>query len=326
MITLNADRIISLAFDPYRNCFYALTVNNAISVYKPNGDKSIQHLQTLANLYKAAQDKAPGSPYLTPKAFLIISLHVIEPSRAQGGIQLMAFIQNGTRLFFAPAMGYGYAPATTTRPLQLVHVRLPPSNLLHPDIQSPDSKAARAAPPDLSTARPFVVSGLDPVCYSAGLTIAAQPGDTEQQDFLLCISPDITQVGSFQQTTPVTNMYTAGGQTRPPLVEKATMLTVPGRTWALAVAPRSSLTAAADTPADCPAPVLTNDLATQFCEPPRSFIILTNAGVAHMVKRRPLDALLTTIEEYHNEGNAQSLMQFRDRYTENSLDHIHILI
>ncbi|THH34060.1 hypothetical protein EUX98_g164 [Antrodiella citrinella] len=310
------DRITSLVWDPYRRCFYTLTANNTISVYRTNGDKTVQHLQTLSNLYKAAQDKAPGSPALTPKAFFIISLHPLEPTRSQNGVQLMAFTQNATRLFFSPAMGYGgYGPANTSRPLQLVHIRLPPPNLLHPDEQSPDPLTGyRVVPTPDKPSRPFIVSGLEPVCYIAGLTVAAQTGDTDNLDYMLCISPDLPQIGSFQQRSPLSNVYAGGGQTRPPLVEKATLLTVPGRTWDLAPVPRPPVAAAASTPPDCPAPVLTNDVATQFCEPPRQFMILTNAGVAYMVKYRPLDALLIVIDEYANEGNPQSLIQFRDSF------------
>lgn len=151
--------------------------------------------------------------------------------------------------------------------------------------------------------------------YSAGLTVAAQPGDTAEFDFLLCLSPDLAQLGTFQQSSHIPNIYAGGGQTRPPLVEKATMLSTPGRTWALAAVPRPPLAAAADTPSDCPAPVLINDIATQFSEPPRQILILTNVGLTAMVKNRPLDALCDVIEEYVNEGNAQPLMQFRDRYS-----------
>ncbi|KAH8099410.1 nucleoporin [Cristinia sonorae] len=308
------DRIVLLSYDSWRNVFYALTANNSILVYKPNGEKVVQHLQTLSNLYKAAQDKAPGSPALTPKAFVIVSLHPIEPSRSPNGVQLMAFTQNASRLFFAPTMGYSYGgPTNTGRPLQLVHVRLPPPNLLHPDEQSPDPRNPRRVDP--SGSRPFIVSGLEPVCYSAGLTVAAQPGDSDASDFFLCLSPDLPHIGSFQQPAHLSNMYAPSGQTRPPLVEKATLLTMPGRTWDLAVVPRPSVSAAADTPAECPAPVLINDLATQFSEPPRQFMILTNVGMTHLVKRRPLDALLDVVEEFRaDNNNAHSLMQFRDSY------------
>ena len=102
---------------------------------------------------------------------------------------------------------------------------------------------------------------------------------------------------------------------RPPLVENATLIPVPGRTWAMAAVPPSSSTVAS-TPPDCPAPVIINELATQFSEPTRQFMILTNAGLTFMAKRRALDSLKEVIEELHVNGNYQPLIEFRDRYVD----------
>jgi nuclear pore complex protein Nup155 len=57
-------------------------------------------------------------------------------------------------------------------------------------------------------------------------------------------------------------------------------------------------------------PVLTNELAYQFLEPSRQFLILTNVGITVLVKRRPLwDA----IKEVQAEGNVQPIINSRDR-------------
>ncbi|KAI0082270.1 nucleoporin [Panus rudis PR-1116 ss-1] len=318
------DRMTTVVSDSYRNLFYTLTVNNTISVYRTNGDKAVQHLQTISNLYKLAQDKAPGSPALTPKSFSIISLHVLEPGHSQYSAQLMAITTNGVRLFFGTS-------SSLSRQLQLLHVRLPPSNLIHPDEALNPMRPPSAPSYGLGqqgqqiTNRPYLVSTLDIAAYEAGLTIAAQPGDTEDTDFLLCMSPDLTRIGNLgqlhapapqmQPPQPQYNTYGAvQGPTRPVLTEYATLLTIPGRTWAMAPVPRPPLAAAAITPSDCPAPTLTNELSTQFSEPSRQFMILTNVGLTFLAKRRALDYLQAVIEEYQVEGNAQPLIEFRDSF------------
>ena len=239
---------------------------------------------------------------------------------------------NGVRLYFSPASpGFSYAPSTnppgTLRPLQLVHVRLPPSNLFHPDeLARPSNRApstsysvARVAPPP-PPSRPFIVSGLENSCYQDGLTISAQPGDIDGTDFLLCTSPDLTRIGTLGQVSAPAQQYvatsqstyapsyTTSGNQRPPLTEYATLLAIPGRTWAMASVPRPSLP-----PSTAPSPAVTNELALQFSEPPRQFMILTNVGLTFLVKRRALDYLRAVIEEAQSEGAVQPIIEFRDR-------------
>jgi nuclear pore complex protein Nup155 len=107
-------------------------------MYTTNGEKAIQHIQTLSSLYKITQEKAPGSPALTPQNFQIINIHVVDVSESRSGVQLIAITMNGVRLYFAPSTSYSYSHATQSntqglRSLQLIHVRLPPLNLIHPD-------------------------------------------------------------------------------------------------------------------------------------------------------------------------------------------------
>lgn len=302
-------------------------------MYKTAGEKAVQHMQTLSNLHKAAQDKAPKSPAITPQTFCIVALHIIAPGNSQNDVHLVAVSSNGLRLYFSPGMsGYGYSYGTgpsssSQRILQLTHVRLPPSNLLHPDEQIQPFQAAlpgygAPAPQPEQASRPFIVKDLDNSCYEAGLVAAALPGDTEGTDFILCLSPDLTKIGSFGQVNgpqaqqpSYPNAYGANpGPSRPLLTEHATLLAIPGRTWAMAPVPRPSLAAATTSPANSPAPSSLNELATQFSEPPRQFMILTNVGLTFLAKRRALDYLKAVIEEFQVEGNAQPLIQFRDRY------------
>lgn len=336
-----SDRMVQLVSDHSRNCFYALSENNTISVFRTNGEKSVSHLQTLLNLYKMAQDKAPGSPAITPQTFAIHAIHVIEPGRSQtNDVHLVAVTANGLRLFFSPSSsGYNYAYGLSggtssglQRPLALTHVRLPPPNLLHPDEQTQPFASSLSGYGSAhqvgSASRPYILKHLDNSCYEAGLLVASHPGDTDGTDFILCLSPDLTRVGSFGQVNgpqpqqgQYTNAYgTNAGPSRPPLTEYATLLAIPGRTWAMASVPRPAIAAAARSPADSPAYSTLNELAKQFSEPSRQFMILTNVGLTFLAKRRAVDYLKAVIEEYQSEGNAQPLIHFRDRCVRSETD------
>jgi nuclear pore complex protein Nup155 len=324
------DRIVSVVSDLSRNIFYTLTANSTISVYYPTTNKSVQLSQTIQNLYKLAQEKAPGSPAITPKHFHVIALHIITQEETRSGLQLMAITMNGVRLYFSSsASPYSYYPtndARVQRPLQLVHVRLPPVDLLHPDEQSNPYFSGGAgyatrhpqAPP---TSRPYILSELENSVHATGLTIAAHPGDTDGTDFVLCVSPDLTRIGVLGQTPPQASQlagppFGAGaGSQRPPLAERAALLAIPGRTWGMAALPRPKNAITFTTPdASTPMPVVTNELAYQFLEPPRQFLILTNVGITILAKRRALDWLRDAIEEVQAEGNVQPIIDFRDRY------------
>ncbi|KAG6332506.1 hypothetical protein ID866_6583 [Astraeus odoratus] len=306
---------------------------NSISVYQLGGEKTIQHTQTLSNLYKSAQEKAPGSPVLNPSSFQIVTLHVVDLRESRTGVQLIALTMNGVRLYFSAASpSFSYAPSASTtgavRPLQLVHVRIPPSNLYHPDeLLRPYRPAASAYGPARgvpvpSPSRPFVVSGIESSCYLDGLMVSAQPGDTEGTDFLLCVSPDLTRIGTLGQVQTTQQQYPAhppsttynapygsSGAQRPPLTEYATLLAIPGRTWAMASVPRSPLPQSA-----APSPAVTNELALQFSESPPQFMILTNVGLTFLTKRRALDYLKAVIEEVQSDGVVQPIIEFRDSF------------
>lgn len=251
----------------------------------------------------------------------------------------MAITTNGVRLYFSPSASFGYSysygsnsnSTTGNRPLALIHVRLPPSNLIHPDelgnMYRPPVVSTYGGPQaqPQPTSRPYTISGIESSCYSGGLLVAAQEGDVADRDFLLCISPDLTRIGSLGQlhSRPQQNQLSApqvpygtvtygtgGVSQRPPLTEYATLLAIPGRTWSIASAPHSS----ASISGNSPSPVVTNELSTQFGEDPKSFMILTNAGLTFVVKRRALDYLRAAIEDLQKNGTVQPIIECRDRY------------
>ncbi|KAJ3937728.1 MAG: nucleoporin [Lentinula lateritia] len=320
------DRIISVIADSERECLYTLTEKNVVSLYKPTSEKSVQHIQTLSNLYKAAQDRCPGSPAITPQTFQIVSLHPISLLESRSGVQLLAITTNGVRLYFSPGLSYGGSMQTLgMRTLQLSHVRLPPSNLIHPDEQENLHRpaptipfgAVQGQPP--RQLRPYIVSAIDSSCYVDGLTVAAQPGDVDTVDYLLCLSPDLTRIGSLDQLNlpqpapqPTYSMYSSQNvSSRPPMTEYATLLSIPGRTWAMAPVPQTPIAA------DVAGINVLNELGAQVSEHPRQFMILTNVGVTFLVKRRSLDYLKAVIEELQSEGNVQPIIEFRDSFGRN---------
>jgi hypothetical protein len=62
-----------------------------------------------------------------------------------------------------------------------------------------------------------------------------------------------------------------------------------------------------------PSPLVINELATQFSEPSRQFMILTNVRLTFLVERRALDYLKAVIEEVQTKGVVQPIIEFRDR-------------
>ena len=300
-------------------------------MYTTNGDKAIQHIQTLSSLYKITQEKAPGSPALTPQNFQIINIHIVDVSESRSGVQLIAITMNGVRLYFAPSNSFSYSHGTQSnvgglRPLQLIHVRLPPLNLIHPDeheklYRPPASSFGSPRTHSQPTSRPYIVSTLDNSCYADGLTIATQPGDTDGTDYILCLAPDLTRIGNLGQLNlPAQSQHPQYGigfgqynstinTHRPPLTEYAALLAIPGRTWAMAAIAKASI----ETPPETPAPSAINELATQFGESPNQFMLLTNVGLTFLTRRRVVDYLKAVLEELHAEGSVQPIIEFRDR-------------
>lgn len=325
---------MSVVADNARDCVYTLSENNWISIWKPETNRGLRKIQTISNLHKQAQDKAPGAPALAP-GLRLLSLHVIDPRESKTGIQLMALSTNGIRLYFSPGpVGYGYGfggpsyGSADPKQLQLIHVRLPPLNLLHPDEQMqsqmqrlPTSHNFGAPAPVQQNPKPCIVNNLSASAYVDGLLVAAQPSDVDGKDFILGISPDLTRVGTFgqsqNQTLPQTQAvgyYGAGTAPRIPLIEQAAFLYVEGTIWAIAPSHRPTPSSLSASPASSPEPLATNELSTQFSQARQEFVIVTNAGVSYLVKRRAVDYLLDALEEVHAEGSVQPIVDFRDSF------------
>jgi len=306
------DRVIDVVSDPTRNLIYTLTQKNTITIYRPTSAKTVEHVQTLSGVYKSARDKAPGSAALLPDTFQIIKLHPVDPTESRSGVQLIAVTSFGVRLYFAPM---GMAFGTTYRTLQLLHVRLAPSNLQHPDEKSaqPISPYGNAAIEQRNSA-PFLFTRMEQSCYTEGLTLATQPGETDGFDYVLCTTPDLTKMGNLGQVNIPNNQaqpsYMGSTPTRGPLTEYAEILRTTGQTWDIVSRPKGIFSAI---PTGTPVPSVTNELATQFTEFPPVIMLLTNVGVLFLIKRRALDYLKATLEILNKDSNVGPVIQFRDR-------------
>ncbi len=329
LLTSWPERIISLIADRARAYLYSLSESNWISIWKLEPNKGLRKVQTLSNLHILALDKAPGAPALA-QGLKLLFIHVVDQRESKSGVQLMALSSNGVRLYFSPApSGYGYGfgsgaygLSSDGRQLQLVHVRLPPINLLHPDeqLQSrtrlPGAVRNQPSVPQ-PNGRSCVVSNLSASMYADGLLVAAQPSDVDGKDFILGISPDLSKIGSLSQThasaAPQSQaaLYGSVANQRPPLTEQGALLYVEGTIWAIA---RSTVQSRSYGTTPYPEPFATNELATQFSEPHQEFVIVTNVGISFLVKRRVLDYLKDALEEVNMEGSIQPLIEFRERW------------
>ena len=249
----------------------------------------------------------------------------------------MALSDNGVRLYFSPTpagySSYSYGAqygSPNPKFLQLLHVRLPPMSLHHPDEQLSSQVPGTvygSIPQTQSNPTQYVVKDLEKATYVDGILVASLVGDVDGKDFILGICPDLSRIGSLGQTQgpsqpqpPTSNYYmqaTTGGYlpstapSRPPLTEQATLLYLSGSVWAIATAKSKTL---AIPPTASPEPLRTNELATQFSEPPQEFLVVSDNGVSTLVRRRTLDYLRDALEEAHSEGNLQPIIEFRDSY------------
>ncbi|KAI0033421.1 nucleoporin [Vararia minispora EC-137] len=314
--------------DISRNLFYTLNSASVITVYQPLPNKSLHQAQTFANLCKLAQEKAPGSPALTPAAFKIVDIHPVPSEESRLGIYFVALTTNGVRLFFGPSIvSYGYQPISndtrTYRQLQLIHVRLPPSNLLHPDEQSqgyvaPRSSYASHAP---HSSRPYVLSSIERSWYSEGIMLAAQLDETGDKSHIFGVVPDLPRIGTFGQPLPQQpsqlGYSSLPAPQRPPLAERAVMLSIDTSAWDIIPVPRSGRDALINSirGTDSQNPSLLNELAYQFLQPPQQILVLASDGIHVIVKRRALDWLKDALEEAHSQTKPQPIIDFRDRRT-----------
>ena len=281
----------------------------------PNGDMLVLK-STLKNIHADVNRLSQSDK------FSLVGLHVIRrhvrPNDTNDQPQLMAVTSTGARLFFSK---YRYMMGMDPDTLQVVHVRLPPHNLRHPPADAGSSyRGTGYLPPATpANAAAFAVSRIEGSCYAAGITLERQfPGDDpEKSDYVVCISPDLATLSSLgpipspsSHTTPYSNYPSPLPSSRTVLTEYATVMSIAGNAWDMCEVPPVS---SSIKPPDSPAPVATNELVTQFSEPQRKFLIITNMGLNLIMKRRAIDFLSASLIEA-DMGNQSALQDFFARF------------
>ncbi|EJD55558.1 nucleoporin-domain-containing protein [Auricularia subglabra TFB-10046 SS5] len=312
-------RILSIVVDDARHCLYTLTEKSEISLYYlgPQGDQ-FAHIRTIGDLRNAARSRSTNIAALNVPEFKIKQIHVIDTNTSRN-VHLVAFTDTGVRLYFTHyamnAMGgINNSSGTTARvsntpppTLQLYQVRPPPMDLTVPDAMQVSMLGRPAA-----AATPFLVTAMTNTAHSAGNTIGAQAtaNTGEGSDLILAICPDAAKMVNVQRhAVQAPAVYGSYGQSQPqrPLFEYATIVPVEGETWAIAEARRLPLSAL---PVETPTPNPMLELATQFSEPPKQFLVFTNAGITYIAKRRAVDHLKQLLEQYDTDPRpAQNFCQ-----------------
>ncbi|KAH7104672.1 nucleoporin-domain-containing protein [Auriculariales sp. MPI-PUGE-AT-0066] len=313
-----SEQLAALVVDDDRNCLYALSTQQSISLYSLglNGEE-FRHIKTLVGIRKRAQALLPGLPALSVPDFEIRNIHIVDVDSARN-IHLVGITNTGVRLYFshyrrnpigmgvigAPALNTPRIPQRDPSDFDLVQVRPPPI-----DLSIADGGGHFNTQRSLGSEAPVIFNDVLSSCHCAGLTLAAQgTQNLNDPDLILCIAPDLTKIinqtpsgsaapGSF-------GSYPYNAPPKPPLVEYATALHVGGLTWAMAETRRPNQSWI---PPSSPPPNPIFELATQFSEPPRQFLIFTNAGLSFFVKRRAVDQLRHLLEQYDNDARSAQL-------------------
>lgn len=250
--------------------------------------------------------------------FSIVSLHVIKKSTRgtdSDQPQLLAVTSSGSRLYFSKQR---YMIGADADSLHLSHLRLPPQNLRHPiDNASNRGRNYVSAMTSLTPAT-FQLRHIEGSLYSSGITLERQPsGDNpEKGDHIICISPDFSAIclsghtSIPHYTSHVT--YSAGSTntSRTVLTEYATAMPISGNAWDMCEVP---YTPPSKRPPDGSSSVIANELVTQFSEPQRKFLIISNTGLNLIIKRRAVDFLVASLVEADS-GNQAPLQDFFAAY------------
>ena len=238
----------------------------------------------------------------------------------------MAVTSSGVRFYFTALRrnfsNYGTSTSVVSggpSTLELVHVRMAPSNVENPRPTHYDQDTVyRPSNPSITHSKSWQPSNFGLTSYFGGLFLASQsPPDPSRPDALFCASPDLPRIGNLPmdgapQTTQIPGTFSAfsqsGQPTRPPFGEYASLLELPGKTWAIAhlTTPQMPPFASGSIPS-------WNNLITQFTAYPDQFLLLTNDGLSVVVKKRPVDSLRELIENTRRGGDEELLRTFLEQ-------------
>ncbi|CED85089.1 Nuclear pore complex, Nup155 component (D Nup154, sc Nup157/Nup170) [Phaffia rhodozyma] len=346
------DPIVRLSVDPTRNVIWALTKSSAIELFVVSGAEAgvgLTKVGRAGDVGRTALMLAPGAQgVLEPRGFVIMSVCPIQRGEADSGVQMVAITSKGVRLYFSYyRRGYGGVRTTTGPPtgLELIHVRLPPSNLT-----LDGSSASQSQPQGVSSFPGFpnqqLVTSVPPqppikftsISGSAaclgGILVAPQQTAQDNMDVLLLTCPDIGRLS--QSSTNIPSNGQTGGQnglypnnqlvssqpaglpapSRPALIEQAQALPIEGRTWAIAEVPHplSDLPCSSALKVSGRGELRLNELAAQTGVQQRSLLVLTSEGMHVIGKQRPVDVLKGILEAGASVGREGEIAAFFSNY------------
>lgn len=299
--------------DDERNCLYTLTQQPHISVYSlgSKGDNLVLR-STMKSIVADVNRIIPSEP------FTIISLHVIKRSARSTDSdqpQLIAVTSFGARIYFSKQR---YMLGVDADSLYLSHLRLPPQNLRH--FVDNSSIRPRNYVSSVASSNPaaFQIKRIEGSLYSSGITLERQPpGDNpDKSDNIICISPDFAaicllgQASTPHYTSHVNYSTGSGNSSRTVLAEYALAMAISGNAWDMCEVPT---TPSAKRPPEGLLSVITNELVTQFSEPQRRFLVISNTGLNLIIKRRAVDFLHASLVEA-DLGNHPPLQDFFTRF------------
>lgn len=281
----------TLAHDPSRGMLYGLTDDVRILVYDVSS--KCNPVGSIADIAVKAQQIAPGREVLNTRNFRIISIIPISKQESED-IRLVAVTDRGVRLYFSGVRplasntpGYTHGnTASSSLPLHLVHVRLPPDQLPNPVAGKPGAQAE------------YVVQEVGAVACKNGVTAMGRSLAKElgSQNVVLMIVPDLGHL-TQQPSTSAPQIQSQGGlplQSGPQpnileFAELAELTEINGDIWDVVVNPSVP---AVSTAAGW------NELATQFSGPGLSFLALTNAYLGLVSRKKPVQTLCSLLDEY----------------------------
>ncbi|KZS96128.1 nucleoporin [Sistotremastrum niveocremeum HHB9708] len=317
--------IKSIVVDDSRNCLYTLSNTNAITVMSLGSNGLDPHLTQkfiLRDVCHQAQSISPGNTLLEPRAFDIVSLHVVSPSESKGDCHLIAVTSKSARIYLSHRGGTGFnypsfAGSKTSGPtgLRVIYVRGPPTSLAHPSGR-PEGVVHPGLGPQPDPPRAFVISSVGAAYYASGLLLASQQvtePDGSLRSIILCTFPDLATTASLKIAAPQYPNYPSYSLSyqRPALTENLELHEVDGHTLIISELPSPSLSSGNQ----ASSPVAFNELVTQFSSSPREFLLLSNFSLTPVIKLRPVDVLNNLILQdsrhelelyYNNYGRDQT--------------------
>ncbi|KAF9423164.1 hypothetical protein BGZ94_008391 [Podila epigama] len=260
---IKVDPIVKIVFDESRQVMYGLTENSNIEVISLINTVSPRSTIKRGTILQEARRKNEGRAL--DDTLKIVDIHFISTKESRD-ICLVAITSAGCRLYFSnkpPMSYYNQQDQPNATSLHLVQVRLPPTF---------DAVPAGALG---SNGQYQVHQSL----YHNGIFLAAH-ALSDSADALIASAPDSGPINRDSSEPKA-----LGTSYIPRLTETAMITAVEGKIWGMTEAPSVNFAGPIDSS------IIRNELAVQFSQSPREYLVLTNSGVNVFTKRRPVDIL-----------------------------------